>query len=75
MIIQRFEKGNKFLDLERYIARGLDDDGCLVEDECWDVVIYDNEYPNFNQHKTIEFANEVLAMMYIRNNQWKEQVL
>jgi hypothetical protein len=75
MIVQRFEKGQKFLDLCKWTAKGIDEDGVAVYDECWECVIYENEPSNFNEHKTVEFDNEMMAKLFITNNLWKEQVL
>jgi hypothetical protein len=75
MIVQRFERGNKFLDLCRWEAKGIDEDGVAVYDSCWECVIYENEYDDYDKHKHVEFDNEVLAKMFISTNGWKEQVL
>ena len=75
MIVQRYEKGQKFLDLQRWVARGIDEDGWAVDDECWEVTIWENGHVNPNEHKTIEFGSETLARMYVDMNGWKEQVL
>lgn len=75
MVVQRFERGNMFLDLNRWVARGLDEDGFAVEDECWEAVIYKNNEIDYNDYKVIEFGNEVLARMFIEQNNWVEQVL
>lgn len=50
------------------------EDGCAVDDECWECVIWENE-KNLNEHTTIEFGSEVLARMFISNNAWTLQVL
>ena len=75
MIVQRFERGQKFLDLQRWVARGIDEDGCAIDDECWEVTVYENTDINPNEQKTIEFASELQARMFITMNGWKEQVL
>ena len=75
MIITRYEKGQKFLVLVRWVARGLDEDGFAVDDECWEVVIWENTTQKPDEHKTIEFGSEMMARMFIEQNDWKEQVL
>jgi hypothetical protein len=75
MIITRYEKGQKFLDLVRWYARCLDEDGCSVDDECWEVVIWENTSVKPDEHRTIEFGSEMMARMFIEQNGWKEQVL
>lgn len=75
MVVQRFERGNMFLDLNRWVTRGLDEDGFAVEDECWEAVIYKNNEIDYNDYKVIEFGSEVLARMFIEQNNWVEQVL
>ena len=74
MILQRYEKGVKFLDLERYQQRSMDEDGCVSTDECWECIIYENG-ANPDEHQVVEFASEALARMFITQNCWKEQVL
>ena len=74
MITKRYEKGMKFLDLETYTARGIDEDGVAVYDQCWECVIYENG-ANPDEHTVVEFGNEVLAQMFIVQNGWTEQVL
>lgn len=74
MILKRYEKGMRFLDLERYQQRSMDEDGHITTDECWECVIYENGR-NANEHHVIEFASEALARMFISMNEWKEQVL
>ena len=75
MIIARYEKGHKFLDLEKYHQKSMDEDGCVVTDECWACVVYPNEGTKLDDHDYIEFATEVMARMFIVQNGWKEQVL
>ena len=75
MIVQRFEKGQKFLDLCKWTAKGIDEDGFAVYDECWEVIIYENEYTDYNEHQNIEFGSEVMARMFVSQNNWVEQVL
>lgn len=74
MIVQRYEKGQKFLDLHRWFQRELDDDGVMYEQEIWEVAIWENG-TNPDECKTIEFGNETLARMFVDQNGWKEQVL
>ncbi len=73
MIIARYEKGRKFLDLEKYHQKSMDEDGCVVTDECWECVIYENS-GNPDEHDIVEFGSEVLARMFISQNGWKEQL-
>ena len=73
-IVARYEKGMKFLDLTKSYHRGIDEDGTTYTEECWEVVIWENER-NLNEHKVIEFGSEMMARMFISNNDWKEQVL
>lgn len=73
-IVQRFEKGQKFLDLIKHQAKSLDEDGCPQYDECWECCIWENE-DNPQDHKIVEFASEFLARLYIQSNNWAEQVL
>ncbi len=75
MIIARYEKGQRFLDLVRYVARGLDDDGCAVDEECWTCEVYSNNESDYNDHRTFEFADETSARIFVNMNDWKEQVL
>lgn len=74
IIVARFEKGNKFLDLIKYQARSLDEDGVPQYDECWECVIWKNE-DKPDEHKTVEFASRELAILFVAQNEWKEQVL
>lgn len=72
-VIKRYEKGDKYLDVERYQAKSIDEDGCAVYDECWEVTIYGRkETPS--QGQFVDFASEVLLQMFIDQNGWKEQV-
>jgi hypothetical protein len=74
MITNRYEKGDKYLDLEKYTAVGMDEDGFRVEDECWECRIYSKkDTPSSGDF--IEFGNELMARMFIEQNEWKEQVL
>lgn len=74
MIVQRYEKGDKFLDLERYSQRSMDEDGRMHEDECWSCSIYENT-TDYHQHAYVEFSHETMARLFIEQNGWKEQVL
>jgi hypothetical protein len=74
MIVQRYEKGMKFLDLERYQQRSVDEDGRTHIDECWACAIYEND-GDMDKHAYVEFGSEVLARMFVTQNGWKEQVL
>ena len=74
MIVSRYERGNKFLDLEQYHQKSVDEDGMMQTDECWECIIYENE-ADANEHTIVEFGNETLARMFIKQNDWKEQVL
>ncbi len=74
MILKRYEKGQRFLDLERYSQRSLDEDGHVIEDQCWECIIYENG-TNPDEHRVVEFGSEALAMLFINQNAWKEQVL
>ena len=74
MIVARYEKGMRFLDLEKYTAKGIDEDGVAVYDECWEVIIWENG-EDANEHNVIEFGNEFMARLFIDQNGWKEQVL
>lgn len=74
MIVQRYEKGVKFLDLERYQQRSMDENGHIQVDECWACAIYEND-GDMDKHAYVEFGNEILARMFIEQNGWKEQVL
>jgi hypothetical protein len=74
VITNRYEKGDKYLDLEKYTARFMDEDGVVTEDECWECVIYPKKgVPSEGQF--VEFATEILARMFVVQNEWKEQVL
>jgi hypothetical protein len=73
-IVARYEKGQRFLDLIKYTAKSLDEDGRPVYDECWECTIWENGN-DANAHKTYEFASFDLAEMFINQNAWKEQVL
>ena len=74
-IVQRFEKDERFLDLCVYTQRSLDDDGRPIDDESWEVVIWENTEINPNEHRTIHFDSEYLARLFVKSNKWKEQVL
>lgn len=74
MIIERYERGNKFLDLVRYVMRGMDDDGLPEILEKWECVIWENE-DKPDEHDLVEFASESLARLFIGGNRWKLQVL
>ena len=65
MIVQRFEKGPKFLDLLKTKAR-------LSDDVEWHVEIYEDQV-DMNKHSVIRFDSEVMARMFINLNQWTEQ--
>lgn len=74
MTIRRFERGEEFLDLTHYIAKSIDEDGYAVYDEAWEVSIYSRKaVPSEGQY--LDFASEVVAMLFINENGWKEQVL
>lgn len=74
MIITRYERGQKFLDLDKHVQRSLDEDGCAIYDECWTCVIYENG-ADANEHNVVEFGNKDMAIMFISQNGWSEQVL
>lgn len=74
MITNRYEKGDKFLDLETYSVRYIDEDGTFITEECWECLIYPKKgVPSDGQF--VEFASETLARMFVVQNEWKEQVL
>lgn len=73
-IVARYEKGQRFLDLIKYTAKSLDEDGVPMYDECWECVIWEND-KNPDEHKTLEFDSFEMAEMFINQNVWKEQVL
>jgi hypothetical protein len=75
MIVERYEKGQSFLDLERHLVKSLDADGDIDYDECWECIIYKNDSSNYNEHKIVEFGSESLARMFIQMNNWTLQVL
>lgn len=64
-IYQRFEKGNKFLDLRKFKERGLDGD-------LWDCCIWENG-KDLNEHCIVPFSSKGMAMLFITNNGWIEQ--
>ena len=73
-MIQRFERDGQYLDLEKYTGKSLDEDGCAVYDEIWEVTIFPKKgVPSEGEH--IDFACEALVRMFITENGWKEQVL
>jgi hypothetical protein len=74
IISKRYEKGQKFLDLVTYTQRSIDEDGLPVIDQCWECFIYENG-SDPDEHKFVEFGSEALALMFIKQNGWKEQVL
>lgn len=74
MIVQRYEKGIKFLDLERYSQRSMDEDDHVLIEEHWECIVYENG-DNPDIHDCHSFASETMARMFIDNNGWKEQVL
>ena len=64
MIIQRFTKGNRSLELHRLLGCETDDDGRLVEMEYWECRI--------NDGRTLSFADCAIAVMFIQQNLWTE---
>lgn len=72
MILTRYERGVKFLDLDMFRHKSLDEDGCSIYNECWSCVIYENGNSP-DQHNVVKFANKDLALMFIIQNGWKEQ--
>ena len=64
MIIQKFTKGNRRLELHRLLGCETDDDGRLVEMEYWECRI--------NDGRTIPFAVYAIAVMFIQQNLWTE---
>jgi hypothetical protein len=52
----------------------MDEDGFEVIDECWECRIYSKkDTPSSGEF--VEFGNELMARMFIEQNEWKEQVL
>lgn len=74
MIIKRYVRGDKILDLSRFVARGIDEDGFMVEDECFETRIY-SKGMNENEGEIKEYPSFMIAELTISANNWKEQVL
>ena len=74
-IVTRYEKGDRFLDLCVFTQRSLDEDGRPIDDEAWEVVIWENSEVDPNEHRTIHFDSEYLARLFVSQNQYVEQVL
>ena len=74
MIVRRYEKADKYLDLERHSQKSLDEDGCAIYDESWECTIYSKKSTP-SDGEFVEFGNEMMARMFITQNEWKEQVL
>lgn len=74
MIVRRYEKADKYLDLERFSQKSLDEDGLPIYDESWECTIYSKkDTPSSGEF--VEFASESMAMMFITQNNWTLTVL
>lgn len=71
-IIQRFEKGQKFLDLCESYSKELKRDCNEIRGKFFEVILWDNG-PRLNDHTILEFESETMARMFIKMNDWKEQ--
>lgn len=63
MIVQKFRKGNKRLELHRHEGVETDDDGRAVINEYWECHISDG--------RKLPFANCDIATMFITANMWE----
>lgn len=63
MLIQKFTKGNKILELHREVGVEVDDDGRRVENEYWECRYNDGRQP-------LHFTSVQLAVIYIQQNLW-----
>ncbi len=62
MLIAKYRKGSRTLELHHNEYHQLDDDGSKMVDSNWECIISDG--------RKVQFADGTSAMMFIKQNMW-----